>query len=310
MNSAPVRLAIAGLGKIARDQHVPALQASDDFALTATVDPTAEPLEGVAHFPSLAALLESDCTVDAVSICTPPQIRYPIAHQALTAGLHVLLEKPPCATTAEVVALAQTANAAGGTLFAAWHSRYAAGVATAKEWLAGKTILSVAITWREDVRVWHPGQPWIWRAGGFGVFDPGINALSIATEILPRPLMVRGGTLQFPANCEAPVSGQVMLEDSAGLPVALDLDFLQAGPQTWDIEVTTTEGMLTLQKGGSILVTPAGTLAGEDREYPAIYDHFAQAIRSGRSVVDAAPLQLVADSFLRCHTKRVAEFHE
>ena len=310
MNSAPVRLAIAGLGKIARDQHVPALQASDDFALTATVDPTAEPLEGVAHFPSLAALLESDCTVDAVSICTPPQIRYPIAHQALTAGLHVLLEKPPCATTAEVVALAQTANAAGGTLFAAWHSRYAAGVATAKEWLAGKTILSVAITWREDVRVWHPGQPWIWRAGGFGVFDPGINALSIATEILPRPLMVRGGTLQFPANCEAPVSGQVMLEDSAGLPVALDLDFLQAGPQTWDIEVTTTEGMLTLQKGGSILVTPTGTLAGEDREYPAIYDHFAQAIQSGRSVVDMAPLQLVADAFLRCRTERVAEFHE
>lgn len=310
MNSPPIRLAVVGLGKIARDQHLPAVHGGEDFALVATVDPAAEPLDGVAHFPSLAALLDSDRTVDAVSICTPPQIRYPIAQQALAAGLHVLLEKPPCATTAEVAALEQTAASAGVTLFAAWHSRYAAGVGPAKDWLAGKTILSVAIVWREDVRVWHPGQPWIWQAGGFGVFDPGINALSIATEILPRPLMVRGGTLQFPANCEAPVSGQVVLEDSAGLPVTLDLDFLQVGPQTWDIEVTTTEGVLTLQKGGSVMVSPAGTAAGEDREYPAIYDHFAQAIHSGRSVVDTAPLQLVADAFERCEAERVAEFHE
>ena len=41
------------------------------------------------------------------------------------------------------------------------------------------------VTWKEDVRHWHPGQQWIWEAGGFGVFDPGINALSIVTKIMP-----------------------------------------------------------------------------------------------------------------------------
>jgi D-galactose 1-dehydrogenase len=43
----------------------------------------------------------------------------------------------------------------------------------------------VNVIWREDVRVWHPGQDWIWQPGGLGVFDPGINALSIITHILP-----------------------------------------------------------------------------------------------------------------------------
>ena len=52
------------------------------------------------------------------------------------------------------------------------------------DWLAGRTIRRVECTWKEDVRVWHPGQAWIWEPG-IGVFDPGINALSVLTRILP-----------------------------------------------------------------------------------------------------------------------------
>jgi predicted dehydrogenase len=78
----------------------------------------------------------------------------------------------------------------GVTLFASWHSRFAAGVPAAKAWLATHDIRAVDIQWREDVRRWHPGQTWIWEAGGLGVFDPGINALSILTEIMPREVFV------------------------------------------------------------------------------------------------------------------------
>jgi D-galactose 1-dehydrogenase/L-arabinose 1- dehydrogenase len=46
----------------------------------------------------------------------------------------------------------------------------------------------VQLIWREDVRVWHPGQDWLLAAGGFGVFDPAINALSILTRVLPERL--------------------------------------------------------------------------------------------------------------------------
>jgi D-galactose 1-dehydrogenase len=107
-------------------------------------------------------------------------------------GRHVLLEKPPGATVGEVHALADLARRQGVTLFASWHSRHAPAVEPARAWLAGRKILGVTITWKEDVRVWHPGQKWIWQAGGLGVFDPGINALSILTHIIRRARVERG----------------------------------------------------------------------------------------------------------------------
>ncbi|HSG56004.1 MAG TPA: Gfo/Idh/MocA family oxidoreductase [Paracoccaceae bacterium] len=310
MTSPPCRIAIIGLGKIATDQHLPALALSDGFALAATVDPHSEGQPGVPHFTSFDQLLASGMAFDAVSLCTPPQFRAGLALAAIAAGKHVLLEKPPGATLAEAKALRDAAAAAGVTLFAAWHSRYAAGVAPARAWLGGKTIRSVVITWREDVRVWHPGQAWIWREGGFGVFDPGINALSIVTAILPDPLQVTGGALQFPANCAAPVSCQISLADSMGLPVSLDLDFLQTGPQTWDIRVETDAGEMLLSLGGSMLTTPDGTRRAADREYPALYAHFAQCLAAGTSEIDLAPLRLVNEALERCTVEQVAPFHE
>ena len=39
MSAEPIRVAVVGLGKIARDQHLPALQANPAFVLAATVCP-------------------------------------------------------------------------------------------------------------------------------------------------------------------------------------------------------------------------------------------------------------------------------
>jgi len=66
------------------------------------------------------------------------------------------------------------AAAKGVSLFASWHSREAAGVAPARDWLKAQAVRAVRIARREDIRRWHPGQEWILGAGGFGVFDPGM----------------------------------------------------------------------------------------------------------------------------------------
>lgn len=303
----PLRIALIGFGKIACDRHLAALSDSELFTLAATVDPAAAGVDGVPHLASLDDLLASDCSFDAATICTPPQVRYAIALKLLAAGKHVLLEKPPTATLSEVAILEERANVASVTLFAAWHSRYAAGVAPAREWLADKRIEKVEIVWREDVHVWHPGQHWIWQPGGFGVFDPGINALSIATELLPHPLRVTASALQFPINCEAPVAAQVQLEDAEGLQVELDLDFRQTGPQTWAITVETDGGQMQLSEGGRVLRTPSGVANYEDNEYPSLYRHFAAIVGEGRSHVDISPLRLVSDALLLASISRVGE---
>jgi D-galactose 1-dehydrogenase len=77
-------------------------------------------------------------------------------------------------------------------------------VEAARSWLAERRLSAVRIDWREDVRRWHPGQAWIWEPGGLGVFDPGINALSIATRILPRAFFLTEGVLRFPENRARP----------------------------------------------------------------------------------------------------------
>ena len=57
-----IKLALVGIGKIALDQHVPALAANDRFELIATASPNHH-TEGVPHYPSLEALLQAGAQV-------------------------------------------------------------------------------------------------------------------------------------------------------------------------------------------------------------------------------------------------------
>jgi D-galactose 1-dehydrogenase len=294
----PLRIAIVGFGKIARDQHMPAIAADPDFTLTALVDPHT-PAAGVPAFASLDGLIADGPAIDAVAICTPPQVRHALAAKALSHGLHVLLEKPPGATLAEVEVLTDLAAQHNVSLFAAWHSRFAAGVGPAKAWLADRIIQSVHIRWREDVRVWHPGQTWIWEPGGLGVFDPGINALSIATHILPRPFFLTEARLFMPANLHAPIAADLRFTDSAATPITADFDFRQEGPQSWDIIIETDAGTVKLAKGGAVLHLPDASHTAENREYAGLYQHFAALVRGRASDVEITPLRHVADAFLR-----------
>ena len=162
-----VKLALVGIGKIALDQHVPALAASADWELAATVSRHGS-VPGVESFSDFDAFLAARPDVGVVSLCMPPVPRYAYAQAALLAGRHVMLEKPPGATLSEVQALAAMAAARGLTLYTTWHSRMAQAVAPAKAWLADKTITRAHITWAEDVRKWHPGQDWVFEPGGMG----------------------------------------------------------------------------------------------------------------------------------------------
>ncbi|MCB2123730.1 MAG: Gfo/Idh/MocA family oxidoreductase, partial [Rhodobacteraceae bacterium] len=175
-----MEIALVGIGKIALDQHVPAIAASADWELAATVSRHGT-VAGVEAFDDFDAMLTSRPDIRVVSLCLPPVPRFAYAAKALRAGRHVMLEKPPGATLSECHTLAALARDHRVSLYATWHSREAGKVAAAKAWLADRTIRRFRVTWKEDVRRWHPGQDWIWEPGGIGVFDPGINALSIVT---------------------------------------------------------------------------------------------------------------------------------
>ncbi|MCX9147927.1 Gfo/Idh/MocA family protein [Erythrobacter sp. WG] len=293
-----IRVAIIGFGKIARAEHVPAIAADPDFELVAVVAPNGAQGAGVPVFASLAAMLAAmPDGVDAVSLCTPPRVRRAIAAEAIAAGLAVLLEKPPAATFGELQDLEARARAAGTCLFAAWHSQHAPAVAPAAAALAGETITRLAITWHEDVTRWHPGQDWIWEPEGFGVFDAGINALSIASAILREPLFVTGAAFTIEPGRQAPIAAALTF---AGERRTATFDWRATDEEVREIHVATAAGRrIAIRDGGaSLSLDGAEQPLGPFAEYPALYRHFARLVAERSVAVDAAPLRIIADAAL------------
>ena len=295
----PIRIAIIGFGKIAEDQHQPSIQGNGRFELAASSSRSGKGPEPA--FTDWRELIRTVEGLEAVAITTPPKPRYEIARECLEAGLHVLLEKPPCATLSEIEDLACIAEAQQRTLFATWHARHNAAVPAAAKALAGKTIESLEIKWHEDVRKWHPGQTWIWDAGGFGVFDPGINALSIATAIFPGTLFVTDAKLSVPEGAQTPVAAEIALgSPAASGAMTCSLDWRRSEGEEWTIRARTTDGLdVLLTDGGAHLSVDGKEQAVSGLgEYPDIYRRFVALIDERRSDVDVRPLRLVADCLL------------
>ena len=302
----PIRIGIVGFGKIAGDQHLPSIKGNPRFELAASSSRSGQ---GPAPtFTDWRELLHSVDGLEAVAITTPPKPRYEIARQCLQAGLHVLLEKPPCATLSEIEDLACLAEAQQRTLFATWHARYNDAVPAAAKALAGQRIAAMSIKWHEDVRKWHPGQQWVWEPGGFGVFDPGINAFSIATAIFPGSLFINEAKLSVPKGAQTPVAADIKLEspESEGI-LHCSLDWRRSEGEEWMISARTESGVeILLTDGGAKL-----SIGGAEQEvsgigeYPGIYRRFAELIDERRSDVDVRPLRLVADCLLVGSTERV-----
>ena len=302
----PIRIGIIGYGKIAADQHVPAIQANGRFELVATSSRSGQ---GVARtFTDWREMIRTVDGLDAVAITTPPGPRFDIARECVAAGLHCLLEKPPTAGLAEIADLDCQAQAQGVSLFTTWHAQHHSTVDEAAKALAGKRIKSMQIHWHEDVHKWHPGQQWIWAPGGFGVFDPGINAFSIATKIFPGGLFVQSAELHVPENAQTPIAADIVFSShEADGPLHASLDWRQAEGEEWTITVEASDGTTVRLEDGGAKLTLNGDASADDGigEYPDIYRTFVDLIDERRSLVDVAPFRLVADCLLVGKTTRI-----
>lgn len=324
-NAPIINLAVVGIGSIAVRCHLPAICGADDFQVTAVVDSNREALQDLARseksmqaaqsFSSLEALLEDSeslARIQAISVTTPPQGRFLLAARAIAAGKHVMLEKPPVTCVSQLMQLEALAREHRVSLYTSWHSRAMPAVLPARMWLAGKRLLSAKITWKEDVRWFHRGQRWIWEAGGLGVFDAGINALSIITYLLETLVHVESAVLSIPSNVCTPIAASVTLRTAEQAPINCEFDWDVSGQdQAWDIEMQTDNGLLQIRQGGKVLIIndEDQKLSSDNwQEYAMLYREFANLVRRGTSFVDACPLALVSDIFLIGERRSVPAF--
>jgi predicted dehydrogenase len=140
---ARIRIAVVGAGLIGR-RHLQLVRSSDGCTLAAIADPdpAAAALAadaGVAHFPSLDALLASD-RPDGVILATPNALHVEQALACIRAGLPALVEKPVAHTLEAGERLLAAATAARARLLVGHHRAHSPILACAREVIAQGTL--------------------------------------------------------------------------------------------------------------------------------------------------------------------------
>lgn len=123
---------LIGFGKVAEKAHLPAVQGLPEFRLVAVADPLPERRElarellpGVRVYESQAALVAAESPLDFVAVCSPPASHVALAREALTAGCHVLCEKPLTLDLAALADLVKLSQARGRALVTVHNWKYA-----------------------------------------------------------------------------------------------------------------------------------------------------------------------------------------
>jgi predicted dehydrogenase len=119
-----MRIGLIGCGNVGVNAHIPAMHATEGMTIVAAADPTPERLQAAAAAAGLApADLHADWRdllaredVEAVIVATPQRFRPEIVIAAVTAGKHVLAEKPLALTPAGAQAMVDAARVNGVTL--------------------------------------------------------------------------------------------------------------------------------------------------------------------------------------------------
>ncbi len=134
-----MQIGIIGCGQIA-EAHLRGFQACG-VKVTAFTDAVEDRAKAMAEksagriFPTYRELI-ADAGVDAVVICTPPNLHREIAVAAIAGGLHVLCEKPVSATLQDALAIESAAAGSRNVFMTAFRHRFLPAHQTMKRLLA------------------------------------------------------------------------------------------------------------------------------------------------------------------------------
>jgi predicted dehydrogenase len=207
------RVALAGLGywgpNLARN--------FDDLAELAWLcDASPEALERfTARYPRARATTDfdellADETLDAVVVATPAVTHYELAKQALVAGKHVLVEKPPAMNAAEAEDLVATAESADRVLMPGHLLLYHPAVLKLKELVETGELGDVLCVYgnRQNLGIVRTNENALWSLGVHDLSvilyligeDPELATAQGSASITPRVEDVVFCFLRFPSG--------------------------------------------------------------------------------------------------------------
>ena len=183
-----IRLAVIGCGAVTERCHLPAAARLDDAEVVMVVDRDRDRAETLAEQFGIARVAgdfrEAIDSADAAIVALPHNLHAPVSSALLSAGLHVLVEKPMALTAAECEEMLEAARQRGVVLAVGHMRRFLHNAAFAKAAIeAGLLGRLLDFDVREgNVYDWAVSSDFLFRpeaAGGGVLRDTGAHTLDL-----------------------------------------------------------------------------------------------------------------------------------
>jgi predicted dehydrogenase len=254
------------------------------------------------------SIVERD-DLDAVIICTPPDLHAAIATAAMKAGKHVLCEKPLCRTDYEISEMLKVATETGRTLKCGFNHRHHSAVRKAKELVDNDAIGSLIFARSCYGIGGRPGYENEWRAdpavaAGGHFMEQGIHLVDLCRWFFGEFTKVTG-VIQNGFWPTAPLedNGFALLQTATGQTCSIHASLTQ-WKNRFTFEVFGTEGYLIIEGLGKSYGDQKLTLGkrelgkpfsenvtefrGADASWEAEWREFVDAIREQREPLGSA----------------------
>ncbi|HFI0419204.1 TPA: Gfo/Idh/MocA family protein [Streptococcus suis] len=185
--------------------------------------------------------------IDLVYIASPNALHFEQAKAVLSAGKHVIIEKPMVSTPQELAQLRQIAKENGVFLFEAARNYHEEAITIIKDFLKDKTVWGANFSYAKysskmpDLLAGQTPNIFSTDFSGGALMDLGVYTLYTAIGLLGRPNAARYTAHQLPSSIDLNGTGHLIYDDF--------LVSIQAGKNITSnlpSEIYTSEGTLTL----------------------------------------------------------------
>ncbi|HEV2749507.1 MAG TPA: Gfo/Idh/MocA family oxidoreductase [Gemmatimonadales bacterium] len=301
--SDPVRVAVIGAGAIAQVAHLPVLRRLPGVEVCAICD------SDISKAQALAARFDVKETFDdieevlkyarpaAVAICTPNHLHEIHIVSALSAGAHVLCERPLALTLAGVERVLQASEKYGKRVMVGMNHRFRSDVQAVRAFLAGGDI-GVLQAIRCGWYTFQPSRNMVaWRlhrqeAGGGAFLDLGLQLLDLGLWLAgwPAAKRIAAHTIaQTKDGVEDLATALVVCENGVSLSIDVTWRHMGQAERFW-FDLVGTKGSASVQPlrvfkelhGNVTDVTPTGAIGRETpfaQSYRAEWTYFLAVMR-------------------------------